>query len=361
MSRKRPRQNPWLTGRFDHALSALLAILVVAIATTRQAWLPAAVDLAACAAAALTTRWPRFAGIALAAIVGSLLFTPPGWVAMGEYAALIPILGTGIRGQRRERLWMTIVYGAILAALSYDIAEGRPTWPLAIAVWGALIAILWGIGNLFTAYREAMEQAHGAELQQHRLAVARDLHDTVSRELARASLQAQAARQDHSSARLDAVVTDIQRASTQLRWMLSLLREDASRSQSEPTVGSASGSLQEAMGSLAAKGFSVSMTVDGAIDDLPPALRPTVRAAIGEACANIERHADPDRPCSIVISIDGESFDAVFLNERPLASPAPTPLGVGLRGLGERLTLVGGDLAIEEEGSRWLIRITIPG
>lgn len=360
MSSNRHRQNPWLTGGFDHALAALLAILVIAIAATRQDWIPAVIDLAACAAAALTTRWPRLAGIALAIIVATLLFTPPGWVAMGEYAALIPILGTGIRGQRRERLWMTLVYGAILTALSYDIAGGRPTWPLAVAVWGALIAIMWGIGNLFTAYRVALVQAHAAELQQHRLAVARELHDTVSRELARASLQAQAARRDHPSARLDAVVTDIQRASTQLRWMLSLLREDTSDAQAEPPGGSASDSLQAAMESLTDKGLIVSVTVDGKLEEVPSALTPTVRAAIGEACANIERYADPDRPCTIVISIDADSFDAVFFNERALASRAPTPLGIGLRGMSERLALVGGDLAIEEEGSQWLLRVTIP-
>lgn len=333
---------------------------MLALSLQRGTWQPAAIDLAACAAAALTARWPRAAGIALATILAALLPLPSGWPSMAEYAALIPILGTGIRGQQRERLWMTILYGLILAALSYDIARGWTAWPFALAVWAALIAVMWGIGNLFTAYRSALKVAHDAELREERLVVARDLHDTVSRELARASLHAQAARRAHPSPELDSAVKDIQRASTQLRWVLALLRDDPFAAETDQTDGSAADILQTAIHALEAKGFTVSTTVDGDLDSLQPALIPTVRAVIGEACANIERHANPRHPCTIVLSIDENALDIVFMNEISVGINEPASLGLGLTGLGERLALIEGHLAVEQEGSQWFSRVTIP-
>jgi hypothetical protein len=35
----------------------------------------------------------------------------PAGPSLGEYAALIPILGTGMRGERRLRLQFTVAYG----------------------------------------------------------------------------------------------------------------------------------------------------------------------------------------------------------------------------------------------------------
>lgn len=359
MSRSERRLTRWLNGTVDVSISVLLAALVVVVALARGDWRPAALDLLACLCAALTVRLPRSAGSGLGIILGILLLLPPGWGSLAEYATLIPILGTGIRGQRAQRLWMTAIYGALLAALTLHLSQGRGLWVFGLMVWAALISVLWGIGNLFTAYRTASERSHAAELQQQRLMVARDLHDSVSRELAKASLQAQAARQGHPSTELDAVVNNIHQASTQLRWMLSLLRDDPSGHMGQ-IERSPVDALRAGTEALQAKGFTVSTNVDGDLDDLPAAIRPIVRAVIGEACTNIERHADPDHPRRVVISVDDNAFDAVFMNEVRLREDARTSLGMGLTGLAERLALVGGELAVEQRGSQWLSRVIIP-
>lgn len=350
----------WLNGTVDIAIAVLLAGLAVTVAITRSDWLPAILDLLACLAAALTVRLPRSAGTGLGIIVGFLLFLPPDWGSLAEYTMLIPILGTGIRGQRRDRLWLTVLYGVLLTALTIHLSEGRGRWIFGVLVWATLIVVLWGIGNLFTAYRTATELNHTAELQQQRLAVARDLHDTVSRDLARASLEAQSARQTHPSADLDAVVRNIQQASTQLRWMLSLLREDAPTTPAGATDQPASEAIRACTESLQAKGFTVFTTIDGDLDELPTALTPTIRAVIGEACANIERHADPARPCTIIVSVDSGTLDALFRNEVRAGTEASVAPGVGLAGLRERLALVGGELDAGREGTQWLSRVAIP-
>lgn len=146
--------------------------------------------MAACLAAAFVPLLPRVAGGALAAALVILLLMPTGWPSVAEYAPLIPILGTGMRGQRRLRMIMTAGYGALLAIRSFQTAPSLALWPFIVLVWAALIGVLWGVGSLFTAYQRALAEAHAAHLQEQRLILARELHDTVARDLAAGSVGA---------------------------------------------------------------------------------------------------------------------------------------------------------------------------
>lgn len=347
------------TGRLYVVLATVLAALSVAPHWSRGHFWVGLVELAACVVAALSAWWPRSAGTALGLVLASLLFAPQEWATMSEYATFIPILGAGLRGRRQERLWMTVAYGLLLAALTYQDMAGDPMIVFALAVWAALIGFLWLMGDLFTRYRNVQDDARVAALREQRFEVARDLHDTVSRDLSRASLQAQVALAAHPSPELTSVVESIHQASAQLRWMLALLREP-SRGPTSAVSGTASNTLEEATRLLRARGFVVTSSVDGNLDAIPAALVPTLRATIGEACANMERHADPAQPCAIVVSVGHDAVDAVFLNTAGGGVPGHLPSGVGLVGLRERLAFVGGALVTEQKGTQWITRINIP-
>lgn len=347
-------------GQFDLLLAGALGLLATPVHLFRGEHWSVLIDLLACVAAGLATRWPQIAGVALGVTLLALLFVPSEWSSLGEYAALIPILGAGMRGQWRLRTWMTVGYGTILLALTVQDLPGNPLVLFAIGVWAALIAVLWAIGDLFAAYRKALEEAHSAALQQQRVALARDLHDTVARDLARASLRVQTALEVHGSADLEAAVAGIQQASAQLRWMLALLRDPTPNSVADVAHGALAEALAEITATLESQGFSVVSTVEGDLDAAPPALMPTLRAVIYEAGANIERHAKRGSPCAIIVSVSNNAIDAVFLNETPV-DRAPAPMeGLGLAGAKERLALVGGELTTEQEGTQWITRFTIP-
>lgn len=348
----------WLAGRFDVTLAVGLAALVLLLAVNRGDWRPAPLDLAACAAAALIPRWPRAAGTALGIALVLILFLPAG-PSLGEYAALIPILCTGMRGERRVRLWLTACYGAVLAIRSFAIADSAPwLWLVTMLVWAALIALLWAIGNLFTNYRAALEQASSAALQQQRMALARDLHDTVARDLVRASLQGQSALAAHPSAQLESAVHEIQQASTHLRWLLALLREPHT-AETEFGATSTGQNLRRAADALRDHGLLVRTFVEGDLEAIPRALRPTVQAVVGEACANMERHADRAAPCAIMMNVCDDHLDAAFFNG-VRADRIPAGPGFGLEGVRERLALVGGDLVSEQDGGQWICRVSLP-
>lgn len=350
-----------LERHFDALLAVLLALLAVGFSLQFGDWRVAALDVAACLAAALATRWPRSAGTALAIILVLLLMTPPGWPSLAEYTALIAILGTSIRGQRRERIWMTVAYGLILAALTYQNMQGHPSWPLAIAAWAFLITATWIIGNVFAAYRRALVQAQAATFQQQRLEVARELHDTVAREITRASLHTQMARDsEQSSPELDAALECLQAAAMQLRSLLGVLRE-ADLNPPIATTSSATDGLARAVHRLHRRGFAVDTTVEGDLDAIPEAVTPTLQAVIGEACANIERHANKTRGCSIIVNVSQDAVEAVFINDVPVAKVTRSGhFGIGLKGIGERLTAIGGELSTEQIGTRWISKVRIP-
>ncbi|MFT3971899.1 MAG: histidine kinase [Micropruina sp.] len=342
-------------------LAATLTVLTIAVDGGREEQAPVVLSLAACLAVALIPWWPRSAGLALAVILGLQLALPVS-VALGvgvAFAPFVAILCSTARERSLVQLSMSLGYGALFVAILHQRTLGTMPWLIAIGTTAMLIAVAWVIGTALGAGQSALNRVRAAELQRQRLVVARELHDTVARELTRASLQAQSALQQHPSAQLEGVVAHIQQASAQLRWILALLRDSDEAPHADRSGGSPSEALAAATARLEAQGFTVIATVDGELDAVPPALVPTLRAVIDEACANIERHGDRSRPCVIIVSIAGVGVDAVFINDSR-SDHTPGGPGVGLIGVRERLTLIGGELAVEQNGSQWICRIAIP-
>lgn len=373
------RDRALVNGLFDLGLAAVLASLSLAQRVALWAnrldrpagpGLPHAigVDLVLCGAAVLAVRWPRTASLVMAAALVQLRFTSFTPFDVTIYAGLIPIVGTGLRGQKSARWWVTVTYVAVMAWLWWFEWQARPArYLFALGLLLVVIAILWAFGDLSTALRRAQVQAADAAWQAQRLAWARDLHDTVARELSRASLRAQMVAASAPGDDVNDVVAGIQRASQQLRWMLALLRDDPAGAGVSGSV-SADGvrrpvkpddGLRAVVASLEAHGFEPEVTVDGRLEDVPPSLVHTVLACLGEAGANIERHGEPGTACAIIIHTTDVAFDAVFFNTIR-AGGATSPAGVGLTGLRERLAAVGGEIAGVPEGSQWMTRITIP-
>jgi signal transduction histidine kinase len=319
------------------------------------------VDLTACLAAGATVRWPRIGGVFLGVVLAAYLFTPVGWASMGEYAALIPILGTGMRGQRRVRLWMTVGYGALLIARTYEDYPGQPLFLMGTLVWAALIGVLWLIGNLFAAYQRAQAEARAAALVQQRLAVARNLHDTAARTLATTLLHAERARLSGDAADWHGVLDGIRSASRELRQVLEVLRDASLAQQPDATPSLLSQAATDAAATLSAHGFPTAVTVEGDLSALPAEVTGVIVAALGEATANIERHGVPGRPCAVIVAVDDERVDMVVSNEveRPTDAAAEGP-SMGLLGIAERLAPLGGALDARQEGAKWLMQVTVP-
>lgn len=362
--RLRPVRGVLLGGDLDLLLSAVLAL--VSLALGPQVSPPGALilDVAMCLAAAATTRWPRAGGVILGLLLLGYFFLPAGALALGQYAPMIPILGTGIRGQRPIRRWMTVGYGGILVALQYRDYPGSMLFLFGGLVWAALIGVLWLIGNTFSALRQAQAEAQAAALVYQRLALSRELHDTVARDLSRASLRAQLAQQSLDSTEIGAVVSEIQDALRQLRLMMTLLRdpEYGTASQNDD-IRSPAEVLRDATRTLDVSGFRVAQSIQGALESIPPEIWPVFGAVVGEAVSNIERHGSAIAPCTLIFSIERQSVDMMFVNETAESYRRGThshDAAIGLLGVRERLIPIGGELNTLQEPSKWTTHVRIP-
>lgn len=152
---------------------------------------------------------------------------------------------------------------------------------------------------------------------------------------------------------------EIQQASTHLRLLLALLREPDAEAVEVAAATPTGQSVDQAAESLRRHGLLVRTLVEGDLDSIPPALLPTVQAVVSEACANMERHADPAAPCAIMVSVADNHLDAAFFNHIG-ADHRASANGFGLDGVRERLALVGGNLVSEQEGGQWICRVSLP-
>lgn len=351
-------------GTFDAILAAGMIAIVVLYNAIDGDLLTAIIDVIAFSAAALTYRWPRVAGTVMLAAVFSLLFA--SLASMGEMAPLIPILGMGMRGRRRQRLWMTVGYAVVLIPRMIQDSWGYPlvTQLLGMAMYAILVGLLWLIGNLFESYRRALEQTALATVQLHRVSVARELHDTVARDLARAALQLGIAQQRNDSAELRDAAALVRRASADLRSTLVLLRTPSSESLLPEGSSSLIEAIGEECGRLRALGFDVTLTIEGdsaaVLTDAEASL--ALIAGAREAAANIERHGSVDQPCQVFVSADpnAESIEVAFFNGMGDPKPGASSPSLGLTGIRERLAVAGGTLVAEQQGSQWSFRMTAP-
>lgn len=347
-------------GRFDVVLAGALAVLAVSLGGFRDAGWFVLLDVTAAVLAGLTVRWPRWAGVSLGLLLIGYLFLPDNAPTMGEYAPLIPILGTGMRGLRRQRAWMVAGFGIVLAGLTYRDYPDDPLFFLGVLVWAVLIGVLWLIGNLFTAYRRAQLDASAYTVLQERLVLARELHDTSARTLARVLLNAQRAEASGAGGpAFEELTAGVRQASEELRRSLNLLRAAeplAGPDRDDPFLIAA----EKARNSLELRGFPTSITIDGDLSLLPGPVRSTLSAALGEAVANVERHGLADQPCAISVRVNEREAVVVVMNEVGDRRPEPGRARLGLVGLTERLSPLGGELEAQQEGSTWLMHITIP-
>lgn len=354
--------------RSDHievTLAGCLAGLVVVLdLTTDRPWQGGVLDLAACAAAALTPRLPRLAGITLGAIVATYIVIPPQWATLGEYALLIPILGAGMRGATRLRTVLSVAYFVVMMGVSAADAAAWKASPVGGWIaWAVLIAALWLIGNVVVAMATAQERARQADVLQQQRVLARELHDTVARSLTTVVMAAERAklRGNPTAADLDLIADSASTGLRDLRWVMTLLADPVG-TESLPIDRRTplAQALQKADGRLQHLGFAVTRSVTGDLGRLTSAQADLLGAAAEEAVGNIIAHGDPAAGGAIIVTISDDEAELVFLN-RPRADEQPTDQAhLGLTTMAERLAASGGRVATEEGPGQWITRVLLP-
>ena len=264
---------------------------------------------------------------------------------------------------------------ALTLALVIPAALIIPTGPLPDAVSYLFLAACTLLPGSILRHTEASlrEEVSTAteKLKSIRSEIAREMHDLVAYSMSQTALRAQRAAADPSYpvaaqqefAAIESTATD---ALHELRLVLRALRsnEDEHADHAHTTgLGTVVLDLEESVRAVAddlsASGYSVTYQCrgDGHYTRLQAAILSRV---LREMSSNVLRHADHDQPVTITLSQDAHKARLVVTNGVLSSHHRFPSSGMGILGMKERLSTVGGSLDTLMDNGTWLTSASIP-
>nr|WP_269091261.1 sensor histidine kinase [Actinopolymorpha cephalotaxi] len=189
--------------------------------------------------------------------------------------------------------------------------------------------------------REAARQ-----VEAERLRIAREVHDTLGHTMSVITLQSAVAeealadgRSEPARAALAAIHSAGGSAMAELRATLRTLRRDTGTREPTPGIDR----LPALLDGVRRSGLTVDLSVTGDVDALPAVVGATVYRVVQEALTNVLRHALATRVTVTISLAAGQlSLDVVDDGRGMPPNSQPGKEGQGLRGMTERVALLGG-------------------
>jgi signal transduction histidine kinase len=220
----------------------------------------------------------------------------------------------------------------------------------------AQFATAWLLG---TAVRRRRERV-AAE----RTRIAAELHDVVSHSLSVMLVQAGAARAhlesspDVARACLQSIDAVGRRAWTDMRGLLDVVRHETAPGSERPGP-SGLGDLDAVMEPLVAAGLTVELMIAGQPRPVPAEVDRCAAQVVKEGLTNALAHAGPVR-AGVTVEYRDDALAVAVTNECGPAGPPGLAGGHGLRGLRERVRLLGGELSAAPRAGGYAVRAVLP-
>lgn len=225
-----------------------------------------------------------------------------------------------------------------------------------------LLLLLIALAAVFR-YRASLWQRQQIEIRnQERVALARELHDTVAHHVSAIAVQAQAGgvvaglRPEKAVEVLAAIESEASRTLAEMRSMVRVLREEEDASYS-PSRGVAD---LPALARAEARPV-VEVSLDGSLAGLAGPVSAALYRLAQESLTNAVRHARNATRVGIDVRRDGDVV-RLRVTDDGFTDPAATPEpGFGLMGMAERADLLGGSLcAGPGPHGGWVVEATLP-
>jgi signal transduction histidine kinase len=199
---------------------------------------------------------------------------------------------------------------------------------------------------------ERVEQVRRA-VSDERAEIARELHDIVAHAMSVIAVRSGVARMvidtqpEQAREALTIIVTTARRSLQEMRLLVGVLRDtDDHHTELGPAPGLRD--LDRLVADMKAAGVVVTIDVEGAARDLPPAVDLSAYRIVQEALTNVVRHAGPTH-AGVRIAYNPDEVLIEVADDGPqgprLASTIPRiGGGHGLIGMRERAALFGGEL-----------------
>lgn len=235
----------------------------------------------------------------------------------------------------------------------------------AVFVITTLVAGRMRVSAELTREREhsALEQSRRA-LVEERTRIARELHDVVAHSMSVVQVQASTARYrlpdigEEAAAEFDSIAATARSSLTEMRRMLGVLRTEDQSAELAPQHGI--DDIPALVDGIRRAGADVGLAIDGAPAAVPPSVQIASFRIVQEALSNAMRHA-PDAPIRVRLHAGHDAVRITVQNPVPTPASAPTGSGYGLRGMRERVGLLGGTFSAgPDRDGGWFVEAEIP-
>lgn len=389
-----PLSERWYRWSAEHVvgIDRTVAVLLTLLCGTLVAFTGEGVDLVAVLITLGMTvplAWRRThvaaAGMTVAAFAVAHVILVPNMMLPSVIAvpiALYALAAYGPRWASSTGLAVALL-GALAAGLRYFRGESM-NWQGTTFTTAFLIVIVvavWAFGDLRRVRNQELEglterarlleleRAQEAELAAmgERTRIAREMHDIVAHSLTVVIAQADGGRYGAPSdpaaavAALETIAETGRQALTDMRALLSVLREDAPReTRSTPQVSD----IEELVGDVRRGGLRVDLQVEGEPRELSTGAGLTAYRIVQESLTNVLKHAGPAAQVVVTVRWADHGLELSIVDDGRGAAGALVPStggGQGVLGMRERAELHGGDFdAGPIPGGGYRVRTELP-
>ncbi|MFE7708355.1 sensor histidine kinase [Streptomyces sp. NPDC057486] len=271
-------------------------------------------------------------------------------------AYLVAVYGAVRAGHRALAVTASVTLLVALQLTALAVRNGPVSEALVQARGTLEIAWLIAAFAAGEALRQAERRADEAErtreetarrrADEERLHIARELHDALTHQISIIKVQSEVAvhvahrRGEKVPEALLAIQEAGREASRELRATLQVLRDD------DTTPPRGLGQIPELVERVGRAGLEATLTIEGQRHDVPAAVGRTAYRIVQESLTNIVRHAAATT-ASVRIDYWPDAL-AIRIDDDGKATPGTAPVpGVGLLGMRERVTALGGLLRAE--------------
>lgn len=340
--------------------------------------LPIVLGVAAAATLFGRHRSPGLTLLISGALVILLLHIDPSAGVVAVLAPAVALYSLALRRGRRAQLLGAAV--AVAAVLGADLLHsGRPS-VLQTLGHVMLVAIPLLAAEAIRAHRSNLsllrerlelaernrEQDAERRAEQERMRIARELHDVVAHTLTEINVQAAAAAERLQPGRARVALERIEDAShsaiDELRAILGVLR-DSDQAEAPRSPAPRVTDVEE----LVARALNVGSDVRLAVEGHPPehlsdAVSLAAYRIVQESLTNARRHA-PESPVNINLAFETGCISISVENDAGRKTRNGWnghAAGVGIKGMTERATAIGGRLDASASGERFSVRAELP-
>ena len=277
---------------------------------------------------------------------------PEGFIALGVNAYSV-----GVSSGARWRTLLVFAFGGIVFFRDWS--------PFLLILMAWLLGITVRDRRAAEAALERERAAGDRGALRERARIARDLHDVVAHAVSVIVVQAEAARnllhRDLARAEqaIDAVSASGREALAELRQLLTVLGTVDEPPSLTPSPGTAD--IDQLVERVRAAGQPIEIRVEGHPTPLDPTVSLAAYRIVQEALTNAVRYARGARTDVRVTYHPDRLVVEVLDHGNGQAAPEANGSGSGLRGLRERVAIVGGELAVTRtDDGGFAVRASLP-